>query len=286
MAPCRPRAPLRLSQAVSCTVLAAGRGRSQPPPTRGPRGAFVSPRPARVFVSSSLQVLVTVSATSHVIIPVPGTRDEVRRVPVCGHDGRHVAACAAIAARLVPYWPGREARCTAGRCPVPATWRPLGERTANSVAGRPRHGRRACPLVAQGATEHVVHLPAHRAHPRPPEGPDVPRRRPVCRDLPAGRVLAYPPTRVRSEFPKIGALWPHVGHGPAGAVHSRNRHVPGPTQARRDPGPRPGSRASRRGDIILGHPDRRDVELVNPTGGCGPPSSDPDRMLARTSKTG
>ena len=93
----------------------------------------------------------------------------------------------------------------------------------------------------------------------------MPRRRPVCRDLPAGRALAYPPTRVRSEFPKIGALWPHVGHEPlcashrpfraqssqpAGDVHSRHRHVPGPTQARRGPGPRPGSRASRRCDIL------------------------------------
>ena len=82
------------------------------------------------------------------------------------------------------------------------------------------------------------------------EGPDVPRRRPVCHDLPAGRGPGLPAdTRSTSEFPKIGALWPHVGHEPAGAVHSRHRHVPGPTQARRDPGPRPGSRASRRGGI-------------------------------------
>ena len=54
--------------------------------------------------------------------------------------------------------------------------RPPDERTANIVAGRPRRGRRACPLVAQGATEHVVHLPGiGLTHVR--------QKPPTCRDV-------------------------------------------------------------------------------------------------------
>ena len=41
-----------------------------------------------------------------------------RRVLVCGRVDRQVAACAAIAGRLVSVWPGRGPRCTAGRCPA------------------------------------------------------------------------------------------------------------------------------------------------------------------------
>ena len=118
-----------------------------------------------------------------------------------------------VAGRLVTYWPGREARCTAGRCPALPQARPL-RRTYSEYRGRsartllawtrgavhrlavsspatgttprrtyseyrgrtPGRGRRACPLVAQGATEHIVHLPGiGLTHVR--------QKPPTCRDV-------------------------------------------------------------------------------------------------------
>ena len=185
------------------------------------------------------------SATSHVTLPVPGTRDKVRRVPVVGRVGRDVATCAPIAGRLVPYWPGREARCTAGRCPALPQARPTDERTANIVAGRL-----------------VTYWPGREARCTAGRCPALPQARPTderTANIVAGRpaTIGGPPPGPAPPAPRGGL----AGDGQAGAgqlnvyvlgVDARQRHPECPAVvARGDLGgrsapPRPAGLPARR----------------------------------------
>ena len=216
------------------------RRRRTSPPTHGPRWAFVSPRPARVFVSSSLRVWSPGAPSpgpSPTLWRSRATLAPARWAPRAGLDqpcdhprSRHPRRGPARArvrprrarrrhvcpdrgpARTLLAW----ARLAAHRRAVssPATGASP-RRTYSEYRGRSAPPRPAC-LPARRPGRDRTRRPSagHRAHPRPPEAPDVPRRSPVCRDLPAGRALAYPLTCVRSEFPKIGALWPCRPRGP------------------------------------------------------------------------
>ena len=55
--------------------------------------------------------------------------------PCHRHDPSDERTANIVAGRLVPYWPGREARCTAGRCPALPQARPL-RRTYSEYRGR------------------------------------------------------------------------------------------------------------------------------------------------------
>ena len=272
-----PRPALGVRQSETGTrirvIFAAGSGHRErdqprdPPrprhPRRGPARARVRPRrPPRRHVCPDRRLAATLVAWTRVAAHRPGgvrsppharSKDERTANIVAGRPQRledrrrgrrrlHPGAGWPDMVRLVPD----SSMCTslgsmpgsATRSVQPSSLEVISVAGLQAAAGGPaRSSPRARPntssICRRSGPTHVRQKP------------------PTCRDVgpcaaisPPVGPWAYPPTRVRSEFPNIGALWPHVGHEPLCASHrpfrAQSSQPAGAVHSRRPPAARAG----------------------------------------------